>query len=85
MKVLHDRVLILRDAPKETNDAGIYLPSSQIKPSTTGTLIEVGSKVSLAVGTRVMFPHDAGLPIVIDGKTYLIMKEHQLWGIFEEV
>lgn len=78
MKVLHDRILILRDAPKETTESGVYLPSSQIKPSDTGTIAEKGNKVSLNIGDRVMFAPDAGLPLEIEGKTYLIMKEHQI-------
>jgi len=91
---LNDRVTIKRDETEEVSSGGIILAdTSQEKPS-RGTVVAVGNGVLTNVGQKlipldvkpgdeVLFGKWAGTEISIDGDNLLVVKESEIFGIFE--
>ena len=89
---LHDRVVVQRIDPKSAG--GIIIPdSAQEKPS-QGEIIAVGPggrdesgkliPIDLKVGDRVLFGKWSGTEVKLDSVDYLIMKESDIMGVFQE-
>ena len=86
-KPLADRVLV-EPAPAEQKTAsGIIIPDTAKEKPLRGTVIAAGSgkkdePMSVKVGDSVLYGQYAGTEIKIDGSTYLIMREPDIYGIF---
>jgi chaperonin GroES len=86
-KPLADRVLV-EPAPAEQKTAsGIIIPDTAKEKPLRGTVIAAGSgkkdePMSVKVGDSVLYGQYAGTEIKIDGGTYLIMRESDIYGIF---
>jgi chaperonin GroES len=86
-KPLADRVLV-EPAPAEQKTAsGIIIPDTAKEKPLRGTVIAAGSgkkeePMSVKVGDSVLYGQYAGTEIKIDGETYLIMRESDIYGIF---
>jgi chaperonin GroES len=86
-KPLADRVLV-EPAPAEQKTAsGIIIPDTAKEKPLRGTVIAAGSgkkdePMSVKVGDPVLYGQYAGTEIKIDGSTYLIMRESDIYGIF---
>lgn len=86
-KPLADRVLI-EPAPAETTTAsGIIIPDTAKEKPLKGTIIAAGSgkkdePMTVKVGDQVLYGQYSGTEIKMDGKTYLIMRESDVYGIF---
>ena len=86
-KPLADRVLV-EPAPAEQKTAsGIIIPDTAKEKPLRGTVIAAGSgkkdePMSVKVGDSVLYGQYAGTEIKIDGSTYLIMRESDIYGIF---
>jgi chaperonin GroES len=86
-KPLADRVLV-EPAPAEQKTAsGIIIPDTAKEKPLRGTVIAAGSgkkdePMSVKVGDSVLYGQYAGTEIKIDGNTYLIMRESDIYGIF---
>jgi chaperonin GroES len=86
-KPLADRVLV-EPAPAEQKTAsGIIIPDTAKEKPLRGTVIAAGSgkkeePMSVKVGDSVLYGQYAGTEIKIDGDTYLIMRESDIYGIF---
>ncbi len=86
-KPLADRVLV-EPAPAEQKTAsGIIIPDTAKEKPLRGTIIAAGSgkkdePMSVKVGDSVLYGQYAGTEIKIDGDTYLIMRESDIYGIF---
>ena len=86
-KPLADRVLV-EPAPAEQKTAsGIIIPDTAKEKPLRGTVIAAGSgkkdePMSVKVGDSVLYGQYAGTEIKIDGSTYLIMRESDVYGIF---
>jgi len=84
---LADRVLV-EPAPAEQKTAsGIIIPDTAKEKPLRGTVIAAGSgkkdePMSVKVGDSVLYGQYAGTEIKIDGSTYLIMRESDIYGIF---
>lgn len=85
-KPLADRVLI-EAAPAETKTAsGIIIPDTAKEKPLQGTVIAVGpgktdEPMTVKVGDQVLYGQHAGAEIKIDGKSYLVMREANIYGI----
>lgn len=85
-KPLADRVLI-EPAPAEQKTAsGIIIPDTAKEKPLKGTVIAVGNgkkdePMTVQVGNTVIFGQYSGTEIKIDSKSYLIMKEADIYGI----
>lgn len=86
---LADRVLI-EPAPAEQKTAsGIFIPDTAKEKPLNGTVIAVGSgkkdePMTLKAGDSVLYGQYSGTEIKIDGKNYLIMKESDIYGVFNK-
>ena len=86
-KPLADRVLI-EPAPAEQKTAsGIFIPDTAKEKPLKGTVIAIGDgkkdePMTVKVGDTVLFGQYSGTEIKMDGQTFLIMKEADIYGIF---
>jgi len=84
---LADRVLV-EPAPAEQKTAsGIIIPDTAKEKPLRGTVIAAGSgkkdePMSVKVGDSILYGQYAGTEIKIDGNTFLIMRESDIYGIF---
>jgi len=86
---LSDCVLIEQDKEKEglikmVNStklfSGVIVAAGAGKPKEDGTV----KPMSVKIGERVAFGEYSGQPVTIDGKPYLMMREPDLIGIYDE-
>jgi chaperonin GroES len=86
-KPLADRVLV-EPAPAEQKTAsGIIIPDTAKEKPLRGTIVAAGGgkkdePMTVKVGDSVLFGQYSGTEIKIDGLTYLIMRESDIYGIF---
>ena len=86
LKPLADRVLI-EPAPAEQKTAsGIIIPDTAKEKPLKGTVIAVGNgktdePMTVKVGDTVIYGQYSGTELKIDSKTFLIMKESDIYGI----
>ena len=85
IKPLADRVLVL-PAPAEEKIGGIIIPDTAKEKPLRGTVIAAGDgkkdePMSVKVGDAVIYGQYSGTEIKIDGSTYLIMRESDIYGI----
>jgi chaperonin GroES len=86
-KPLADRVLV-EPAPAEQKTAsGIIIPDTAKEKPLRGTVVAAGSgkkdePMSVKVGDAILYGQYAGTEIKIDGNTFLIMRESDIYGIF---
>lgn len=85
-KPLADRVLI-EPAPAEQKTAsGIIIPDSAKEKPLKGKIIAAGAgkpdePMTVKVGDEVLFGQYSGTEIKLDGTTYMIMREADIYGI----
>jgi len=86
-KPLADRVLI-EPAPAEVKTAsGIIIPDTAKEKPLKGIVIAAGKgktdePMTVKVGDNVLYGQYSGTEIKLDGNTYLIMRESDIYGIF---
>jgi chaperonin GroES len=86
-KPLADRVLI-ESAPAEQKTAsGIIIPDTAKEKPLKGTVVAVGpgktdEPMTVKIGDLVLFGQYSGTEISVEGKTYLVMRESDVYGIF---
>lgn len=86
-KPLADRVLI-EPAPAEQKTAsGIIIPDSAKEKPLKGKVVAAGNgkvdePMTVKVGDEVLYGQYSGTEIKLDGTTYLIMRESDIYGIF---
>ena len=91
---LHDRVVVKRIDAEAKSVGGIIIPdTAQEKPS-QGEIIAVGPgsrdengqliPIDLQAGDHVLFGKWSGTEVKLDNVDYLIMKESDIMGVFQE-
>ncbi|MBU2019048.1 MAG: co-chaperone GroES [Bacteroidetes bacterium] len=86
-KPLADRVLV-EPAPAEQKTAsGIIIPDTAKEKPLRGTVVAAGpgkvdEPMSVKNGDSVLYGQYSGTEIKVDGNTYLIMRESDIYGIF---
>ena len=86
-KPLADRVLIEAAQAESTTASGIIIPDNAQEKPLKGTIIAAGEgktdePMTVKVGDEVLFGQYSGTEIKLDGSTYLIMREADIYGIF---
>ncbi len=86
---LADRVLIEAAPAEQKTASGIFIPDTAKEKPLNGTVIAVGSgkkdePMTLKAGDSVLYGQYSGTDIKIDGKNYLIMKESDIYGVFNK-
>ncbi|PJJ83828.1 co-chaperone GroES [Mucilaginibacter auburnensis] len=91
IKPLGDRIVV-EAAPAETKTAsGLYIPETAQEKPQHGTIVaagpgkyaeQTGNLIPLSVkeGDKVLYGKFAGQEITIDGKSYLIMRESDIYA-----
>lgn len=79
-KPIEDQVLVQPDAAEEKTQSGIFIPNASKTQPKRGTVILVGDgkdgiPMQVAVGDRVAYGDNAGVPLNLDGVNYLIMRQ----------
>jgi chaperonin GroES len=90
---LHDRVLVKRIESEEKTKGGIIIPDTAKEKPIEGEVVAVGPgtrgeqgnilPLDVKKGDRVLFGKWSGTEIKINGEDYLVMKESDIMGIFE--
>jgi chaperonin GroES len=86
-KPLADRVLVEPALAEQKTASGIIIPDTAKEKPLRGTVIAAGSgkkdePMSVKVGDSILYGQYAGTEIKIDGNTFLIMRESDIYGIF---
>lgn len=86
LKPLADRVLIEAAPAEEKTASGIIIPDTAKEKPLRGTVIAVGpgkkdEPMTLKEGDTVLYGQYAGTEIKLDGTTYLIMRESDIYGL----
>lgn len=88
IKPLADRVLIQPTPAEETTISGIIIPDSAKEKPLKGTVLAVGEgtkdeKMIVKEGDVVLYGKYSGTEIELDGEKLLIMRQNDIFGIFE--
>jgi chaperonin GroES len=83
---LADRVLVEAAAAEEKTASGIIIPDTAKEKPQRGTIVAVGNgkkdePMTVKVGDTVIYGQYAGTEIKIEGNSYLIMKESDIFGV----
>lgn len=87
LQPLADRVLIEPVSAEEKTASGIIIPDTAKEKPLKGTVVAVGSgkkdePMTVKKGDSVLYGQYSGTEIKLEGITYLIMKEADIYGIF---
>ena len=87
LQPLADRVLIEPAPAEEKTASGIIIPDTAKEKPLKGKVIAVGDgkpdePMTVKKGNTVLYGQYSGTEIKLEGKTYLIMKESDIYGIF---
>lgn len=83
-KPLKDRVFVSYSEEMEKTSGGLYVPDVAKEKPQKGTVESIGSEVqSVKAGDTVLFDKYSGTKISIENTEYLILKEEDILGIFE--
>ena len=81
-----DRVLIEPSPAEQKTASGIIIPDTAKEKPLKGKVIAAGNgkkdePMTVKVGDEVIYGQYSGTEIKLDGKTYLIMKESDIYGV----
>ena len=81
---LGKRVLVERLEDVKTTASGIIIPDNAKEKPLSGKVLAVSSEVEgVSVGDSVVFAKYGGTEVVIDGKTYLVLKIEDVLGVLK--
>lgn len=81
---LGKRVLVERLEDVKTTASGIIIPDNAKEKPLSGKVLAVSSEVEgVSVGDSVVFAKYGGTEVVLDGKTYLILKIEDVLGVLK--
>ena len=93
LRPLQDRILVERLEEETKTAGGIYIPDNQTEKPSQGVVITTGpgkrnsdgtvSPIDFGEGAKILFGKYAGTEVNVEGKEYLIMKEEDVLGVFE--
>ena len=86
LKPLADRVLIEPAPAEEKTASGIIIPDTAKEKPLQGTVVAAGpgkkdEPMTVKKNDKVLYGQYSGTEIKLDGKTYLIMRESDVYGI----
>jgi len=94
IRPLHDRVLIKRIDEQETVKGGIIIPDTAKEKSQEGEVVAAGAgkmlengfilPLEVKVGDRILFGKYAGTEVRLADQNYLILREDEIVGIFNQ-
>ena len=86
IKPLSDRVLIQPNPAEEKTAAGLIIPDTAKEKPLAGKVVAVGPgpsevKMEVKVGDQVLYGKYAGTEVTVEGETYLIMRQSDIYAI----
>jgi len=83
---MKDRVLVEPAAAEEKTAGGIIIPDTAKEKPQKGTIVAVGKgkkdePMTVKEGDVVLYGKYSGTELVIDGKTFLIMREDDIYMV----
>ena len=86
IKPLSDRVLIQPNPAEEKTAAGLIIPDTAKAQPLAGKVVAVGPgtsevKMEVKVGDQVLYGKYAGTEVTVEGETYLIMRQSDIFAI----
>lgn len=84
IKPLADRVLIEPAVAETKTSGGIIIPDNAKEKPQRGTVLAIGSdklKFTVKEGDTVLYGQYSGTEITVEGKSYLIMKEGDIYAV----
>ena len=86
IKPLSDRVLIQPNPAEEKTAAGVIIPDTAKEKPLAGKVVAVGPgtsevKMEVKVGDQVLYGKYAGTEVTVEGETYLIMRQSDIFAI----
>ena len=83
IKMLSSRVLIEEVIEDIKSESGIILGETKTSANRVGKVISIGNLVEeIKVNDKVMFDNHRVAPLDFDGKTYIIMEENNVIGVY---
>ena len=83
IKMLGTRVLIEEVIEDIKSESGIILGDTYTSAQRIGTVISVGDSVQeLKINDKVMFDGHRVAPLNLDGKTYILLEQDSVIGVF---
>ena len=83
IKVLGTRVLIEEIVEDIKSESGIILGDSKASAQRIGKVISIGNLVEeIKINDKVLFDGYKAFPLNLDGKTYLIIEESNVIGVY---
>lgn len=88
-----DRVVVEAAAAETKTASGIYIPETAQEKPQKGTIVAVGPgkyadvsgaliPMTVKVGDEILYGKYAGTEVTVDGKEYLIMRESDIYAVF---
>nr|WP_294940868.1 co-chaperone GroES [uncultured Mucilaginibacter sp.] len=88
-----DRVVVQAAAAETKTASGIYIPETAQEKPQKGTIVAVGPgkyadnsgaliPMTVKVGDEILYGKYAGTEVTVDGKEYLIMRESDIYAVF---
>ncbi len=86
IKPLQDRVLVEPREAETKTASGLYIPETAKEKPQEGTVVAAGpgktdEPMEVAVGDQVMYGKYSGTEVIVEGKTYLIMRQSDIMAI----
>ena len=86
IKPLSERVLIQPNPAEEKTAAGLIIPDTAKEKPLAGKVVAVGPgtsevKMEVKVGDQVLYGKYAGTEVTVEGETYLIMRQSDIFAI----
>ena len=86
IKPLQDRVLVAPVEAEQKTAGGIIIPDTAKEKPQKGTVVAAGpgkkdEPMTVKVGDTVLYGKYSGTEFQLDGETYLIMKESDIYAI----
>lgn len=88
---LYDNIIVKLNAKEEKTAGGLFIPDSAKEKPLEGVIVAAGHgaicndnsirEMDVKVGDKVTFDKYVGVEVVIDGETYLAMKERDVIGV----
>ena len=86
-----DRVIVKPEPIERKTGSGLIVTKSEFDVVNKGTVVQVGPgrttkknvtiPIEVAVGDLVMFDGGAGIPVQVDGESFLVLKETEIIGV----
>jgi chaperonin GroES len=92
-KPLYDRVVIEPESQENVSKSGIVLPQTSQERPQVGTVVLVGdgenfdgvsTVMKVNVGDKVLFEKYAGNELKIEGKNYVVLRQIDIIGVFND-